>query len=185
MLLQRLPLLAGWLAALCLLAGCAAVPGIEQEASSLGGTTPEEATADFVQRFNEALQDPALTELETRRIWAERLASYFAPSERVDQRYVLQRMLASFAAGMGQLEADQHMTLEISYSALQVMDESRQRATVRLVDGTLRFRRVRVTEDERRIVLLDQQRPLAQTLGLQQGTVPLVQVNGRWFLTEH
>lgn len=183
MLLQRL-LLSLWLPVLCLLAACAAVPSIEQDASSLGGTTPEEAAAGFFQSFNEALQDPALTELETRRIWAERLASYFAPSERVDQRYVLQQMLANFAAGMEQLEADQRMTLEVSYSALQVMDESSQRATVRLVDGTLRFRRVRVTEDDRRIVLLDQQRPLAQTLGLQQGTLPLVQVNGRWFLTE-
>lgn len=167
-----------------LLTACAAPLEAEPERGSVGGESPLAVAVAFVGGLNEALQDPQLRELEVRRAWAERLASYFAPSERVDQRYVLGRMLARFAAGLAGHEANQILTLEITYSDIQVIEENSEHAQVRLLDGTMRYRRVRVEENGYRTVLRDEQHVLADVLGLQDGVLPVVQVNGRWFLTE-
>lgn len=167
-----------------LLTSCGLPLEVEQDESSFGGATPEEATEAFFGNLNEALKDPTLTQIETRRMWAERMASYFAPSERVDQRGVLQRMLANFAEGFEQLPPDQLVTLEVDYTLIQVVDQNDEEAMVRLIDGVVRFRRMQVLENGYRQILVDQQRPLNQTLGLRQGVLPLIQVNGRWFLTE-
>lgn len=170
---------------LCFFVAACGVPlEAEQEGVGVGGESPRAVASTFFTVLNEALRDPQLKELETRRIWAERLASYFAPSERIDQRYVLDRMLASFGAGLEELEANHILTLEITYSDIVVTEDDAEHASVRLVDGTLRYRRVRVEQNGYRSVLRDEQQSLSHVLGLQEESFPVVQVNGRWFMTE-
>lgn len=169
----------------CLALGACGLPlDAEQETDNLGSETPEEVVTSFFDSLNQALRDPQLTDLEVRRIWAGRLASYFAPSERTDQRYVLGRMLANYAADLETLESDQVLTLEVSYSGAQVVEQEDDFARVRLLDANLRFRQLQISEGGYRQVLRDQQRPLYEVLGQESRTFPVVEVNGRWFLTE-
>jgi hypothetical protein len=74
--------------ALGILVACAATP--EQapiEAPAGGGSfSPETVAKSFFEDLRKALADPKLSDDEQRGAWVERLAGYFAPNERDDQR---------------------------------------------------------------------------------------------------
>ncbi|NJO84925.1 MAG: hypothetical protein HC828_20620, partial [Blastochloris sp.] len=67
-----------WLVLLYALAACGVPATVEEELvlEVEGAETPEAAARGFVQVLNEALGDPALTSIEQRRVWSERLTSY-------------------------------------------------------------------------------------------------------------
>jgi hypothetical protein len=168
-----------------LLAACGVPVDVERDEQQLGGATPEEVAAAFVADLNAALSDPELGQRETRRRWAGRLASSFAPVERVDQRYVLQQMLADYVGRRADLPGDLEMSLEITYEAVQVSNRQSDYPVVRLIGGAIRLREVRVAENGYRSIVSDQQYPLTDLLGQgAQDGFPVVRVSGRWFLTE-
>jgi hypothetical protein len=178
-----------WMLWLCLgfllLTACGVPVEVEQDEQQLGGATPEAVTAVFVADLNAALSDPELDQIATRRRWAGRLASAFAPVERVDQRYVLQQMLADYVNQRADLADDLELSLEITYEAVQVSNSQSDYPVVRLIGGAIRLREVRVAENGYRSIVSDQQYPLTELLG--QGAhdgFPVVRVSGRWFLTE-
>jgi hypothetical protein len=170
---------------LLLLAACGVPVEVEQDEQQLGGATPEDVAAIFVADLNAALSDVELDQIETRRRWAGRLASSFAPVERVDQRYVLQQMLADYVDQRAALADDLELSLEISYEAIRVVNRQSDFPLVRLIGGAIRLREVRVAENGYRSIVSDQQYPLTDLLG-QRGRdgFPVVRVGGRWFLTE-
>jgi hypothetical protein len=180
----------GVLLALCwlvLLAACAPAADLEREEARIGGETPEAVVVAFVENLNQALEDPQLSEEEPQRAWAERLASYFAPSERVDQRNALWDMLAIFAIQRDQMTENQELTLEVLYEDVQVTPEGDQgnRASVRLIGGTMHYRRVFVAENGYRSVISDRRLSFNEVLGMDEDAgLPVLQVNERWFLTE-
>ncbi len=173
------------LSLLLLLTACGVPVEVEQDEQQLGGTTPEDVAEAFVADLNAALSDPELDQIETRRRWAGRLASAFAPVERVDQRYVLQQMLADYVNQRTDLASDLELSLEISYEGIQVVNRQSDYPMVRLIGGAIRLREVRVAENGYRSIVSDQQYPLTDLLGQgAQNGFPVVRVSGRWFLTE-
>lgn len=173
-----------WVLALALLAGCGEPLEIETGIIGAGGSRPELVAAGFFDDLNEALQDPNITKPETRRTWAERLASYFAPSERVDQRKVIEKTLGTFAFEAGQLAEDQRLIVEVVYTNVELVEQIDNLARVRLTDGRLRLQRLRVSEDDQEQILFEQERPLAEVIGQEDNIFPVLRVNGRWFITE-
>ncbi len=170
--------------AIACLSACTEAVDTEQDSLSIGGSHPEAITASFFEDLNQALQDDQISETETQRIWAERLASYFAPSERADQRIVMYRTLQNFAYNLTLLEDGQHLTVEISYSDIELVRQNEDRAEVRLINGEIHLEKIRMTPDDRSETLVDQTRPLAEVLGQTDNIFPVLQVNGRWFMTE-
>jgi hypothetical protein len=162
-----------------LLAGCADAAPVET-GSALGGITPETVIERFVSDLNDALRDPALATPETNRAWAERLANHFAPSERVDQRTALRTMLSSFAASLSQLETGQRLLLDLSYSDVVIISREQNRAMVALNDGVLSLRWISANGD----VIRQRSRSLTELLDIRNGGLPVIRVDGRWFLTE-
>lgn len=153
------------------------------QVTPIGADSPATAAAGFFSTLNAALQDPTLNTFETRRSYAEQMAAYFPPSERMTYRQTLQEMLAAFAAGKANLPADQELSLVLEYDDLDVRQLSERQATVRLIGGSLRYRLIRTTETGFREVLLDRQYTLATVLGLEGGDFPAVQFEGRWYLS--
>ncbi len=169
---------------LLVLAGCGAPVADDQDDVGIGGNSPEAVVESFFEDFNRALQDPKLGDGETNRAWAERLANYFAPIERVRQRTAMIRMLASFAYRQQQIAEGQRLIIEITYTNAEVVERTDDRASVRLIDGKIRFQRVAERENGDRDVLRTQERGLMETLGQTSGVLPVLRVNGRWFMTE-
>ncbi len=149
-----------------------------------GSHSPQIVAERFFDDLNLALQEPDLVEPETRRIWAERLASHFAPSERPNQRNAFNQTLRTFSYNLTQLAENEQLTVEIMYTAIEVVEQNDELATVRLVDGELWLQKFRLNADNRREILLDQRRPLTDVIGLESGVFPVLRVNERWFMTE-
>lgn len=174
------------------LAGCASqAPAVRQdELPGAGGSIPEAAVEGFFEDLNRALADPSLGDDETRERWAETLAGYFAPSERIRQRAALARTLDAFlvsvdkAAAEGQPDEQTLVTLEIQPQPVMVRTLRQQatRAEVELVDARLYLKIMRVQGDRQRVIW-EQTEPLQQLIGRQDGSVPLVRIDGRWFLS--
>ncbi len=164
-------------------ASTAACANPDHASPQIGADSPAAAAAGFFRTLNAALQDPTLDTFDTRRSYAERMAAYFPPSERMTYRQTLQEMLAAFAAGKANIPADQELSLVLEYDDLDVQQLSERQATVRLVGGSLRYRIIRTTETGFREVLFDRQYTLATVLGLESGDLPAVQFEGRWYLS--
>ncbi|PDW00803.1 hypothetical protein CJ255_20195 [Candidatus Viridilinea mediisalina] len=145
-----------------------------------GGGSPHQVVESFLEDLNAALNDPALTDIEVRRGWAERLASHFAPSERVDQRAALGLMLARFAHGAANPAVGAYATLEVSFSGTEVIERHEDRALVRVVDGQLILRFYNAEGD----LLRERTGGLIDLIGEQRGALPTLQVGGSWFMTE-
>lgn len=170
---------------LAFLSACSVPVEAELDQDLMGGDSPEAATTAFFDAFNEALRDPELVNEESRNAWAARLASYFTPSERVEQRVALNQMLDNFVARAANVGENQLFSIEIIYNGVRVTQEEENRANVRLIDGMLHYRRVAVAENGYRNVLIDEQQSLNTILGKrEQAGFPLVRVGERWFLTE-
>lgn len=155
-----------------------------EEMTQSGGTTPEEPVDGFLRTLNQALQDPQIVVPEVRRSWAARLASFFLPSDRDAQQLAMGLMLRNFALSCSNLKENETLTVEIRYEGVHTLSQDHARARVQVVNGRIYLRRVVTTAEGRNIVLRDQEEPLGNVLGLTDASFPVVQQEGRWFLTE-
>lgn len=151
--------------------------------ASPGSSTPQDVVEGFFEDFNEALKEMPESDSVRRRYWADRLAGYFAPNERVDQRDALGLALYTYAMGSQQLAENEKIQFDITYSSLELLQSQDDAAQVRLVEGTIRLRIMRLDGESEIPVRIDE-RPLGETIGKPDGIIPLVRVNGRWFLSE-
>lgn len=152
-------------------------------AGSPGSSTPQDVVEGFFEDFNQALKEMPGSDSVRRRYWADRLAGYFAPLERVDQRDALGLALYTYAMGSQQLGESERLQFDITYSSLELLQSQEDAAQVRLVEGLLRLRIMRIDGESEIPVRIDE-RPLGETIGKPDGIIPLVRVNGRWFLSE-
>lgn len=166
-----------------LLAGCGETEA-PREGQLSGINNPESVVVSFFEDLGDALKDPSLGSAERRGYWVDRLAGYFAPNERDDQRLALREALGSFAGDLEQLEADETLTLELrGFERVRKVSEEGERATVQLPEATLYMLITRATESGP-VTIYEQPIALSRLIGSAQNTVPLVRVGGRWYLTE-
>ncbi len=174
---------------LMLLVGCGVAPGEEQpqgvDGGGGGGISPEAVTLSFFEDLRRALQAPDLANDEVRERWVERLASYFAPSERDDQRVVLSEALAGLVGGRGELQPNEAMTFELRFDRdrAEKLSDDGQRAVVRLVNPSLYILITRTT-DSGTIVVYEDEVALHQLIGNADGAIPTVKIGRDWYLTE-
>ncbi len=173
-----------WLLAALLLAACQSSGAAEEPpVNEVGSSRPDVAVQGFFQELGQALRDRQLTDADPRERWVERLASYFAPNEREAQRDALDSALSAFASGLGQLTAEQTLTFEINGANESgnyvIVASDEQRALVRVSNVT-----IHVVIARGNIVDMDQEVPLEKIIDRSDGTVPTLNVGGRWYLTE-
>ncbi len=166
-----------------LLSGCG-MPVEALEDTNVGGESPEAVVRGFFTDLNSALQYPDITEQETRELWALRLSNYFPPTERMDQRAQIGSMLTRFANDLENLEANQHIVVAVLYEDIVTEQQKDGRALVRLVEGELQVRTIRIEPNGTQTLLRDQKYPLSQVLGNYSEAMPVLEANDRWFLTE-
>ncbi len=150
----------------------------EEDLVGRGGPTPQAAVESFLATLNEALQAD-LADETARRGWAERLASYFAPSERADQRIVFSRMLATYVQSAARPVYGSTATVQITYTGAEVIERQGDRAVVRVVDGQVTLQWL----DREGQVVRERTSALAVLMGRTDG-FPVVRVGGTWFITE-
>ncbi|MGQ9480339.1 hypothetical protein [Chloroflexus sp.] len=167
-----------WCCLLLLLSGCGAAD--LEEDIGLGGVTPEAVVESFLEDFNTALADPMLREPTARQVWASRLASYFAPSERADQRLLMQEMLNGFVNSNVQPARGSRAEVVITYDRTRVLQADDLTALVEVVNGVITVR-WRDAEDN---VILERNGALLRLIGRETNGLPVVRVDGRWYLTE-
>ncbi len=173
----RFRLLPALLAVLLLLPACGA--GLsEEDLVGRGGPTPQAVVESFLTTLNEALQ-ANLTDETARRGWAERLASYFAPSERADQRLVFSRMLATHAQSAARPVYGTMVMVQITFTGTEVIERKDDRAVVRVVDGQVTLQWL----DGEGQVVRERTSALATLMGGTEG-LPVLRVGGSWFITE-
>ncbi len=163
---------------LWLLAGCGAA-ALEEDLG-LGGVTPEATVESFFEDLNAALADPTLSEPATRRHWANRLASYFAPSERADQRMAMREMLDGFANNNARPARGSRAEVSISYDRVNVLRSDNSSALVNLVNAVITVR----WRDDSDEIVLERSGALLQLIGRDEQGLPVIRVDGRWYLTE-
>jgi hypothetical protein len=161
-----------------LLAGCGAEPAADELAGA-GGSSPQAVVESFLEDLNSALATPLATP-DARRVWAERLAGHFAPSERADQRVAMASMLADFATGATSPAVGTRATLEVTWTRMELRSLEGDRALVRVVDGVLVLRFL----DADGNVLRERSGGLTDMIGQASGGLPTLRVGGSWFLTE-
>lgn len=170
---------------LCLTA--CSVPGTEQPATpeDVGNraNAPESAVSGFFEDLEAALKDPGLVREEVRDRWVERLAAYFAPNERDDQRILLNESLASFAGDRAQLAEDETMSIEISFDTPRSISIEGDRALVELPNAMIYMEIARLTE-RGAVPIYEQPIELGRVIGRTDGAVPTVRIGGYWYLTE-
>jgi hypothetical protein len=167
---------------LLILAGCAA-PASDATADDtigVGRSSPEAAVDGFLEDLNLALQDPNLGDAARRRGLAERLAGYFAPGERIDQRAAFIDMLAGFADTSQSPVLGTKVSLAITYSRVELLSRDGDEALVRVVDGAFDLRWLDATGE----VLRERTRGLTEVLGQDSDGLPVLRVDGLWFITE-
>jgi hypothetical protein len=160
---------------LLLISGCSTVS--LDEDIGLGGVTPEAVVESFLEDFNTALADPALSEPTARQVWANRLASYFAPSERADQRLVMREMFDSFARNNLQPVRGSKAEVVITYDRTRANRIDEMTALVEVV-MTVRWR------DAAGNVVFERSGALLRLIGREANGLPVIRVDGRWYLTE-
>jgi hypothetical protein len=172
-------------ALLVALAGCAAAPGqaTVQGDQSGGGLLPEAVVESFFEDLRSALSDRQLADDDHRGEWVDRLAGYFAPNERDDQRIALRTALDSFVTGLGELDPSEDLTLEVRFDRVEKVSESGNRATVRLVNGSIYVLITRTT-DNGVITLYQDDVGLDRIFGSPDGSIPVVRIGRTWYLTE-
>lgn len=161
-----------------LLAACGAEPS-KDDLLGRGGPTPQAVVESFLGSLNEALQAD-LSDATARRGWAERLASYFAPSERADQRAVFSQMLAGYAASAARPTYGSTISMEITYSGIELLERNGDRALVRVVDGQIVLQWL----NEDGAVVRERTGALTTLVGQTSGGLPVLRVGGSWFMTE-
>jgi hypothetical protein len=171
--------------ALSLLAACAATPGQNSAETPVGGGSfsPETVAQSFFEDLGNALADPKLADDQQRGAWVERLAGYFAPNERDDQRIALRAALDSFTDGLGKLDPNtEKLTIELKIERLEQTGQTGDRATIRPVNGAIHVLITRTTGSGLQN-LYEETVPLEKIIG-NNGNVPVVRIGRSWFLTE-
>jgi hypothetical protein len=168
-----------------LLSACAATP--EQapaEAPAGGGSFSAETVAkSFFEDLGNALKDPKLNDDQQRGAWVERLAGYFAPNERDDQRIALRAALDSFTDGQAKLDPNtEKLTLELKIDRLEQVEQSGNHAMIRPVNGAIHVLITRTTSAGLQN-LYEETVPLEKIIG-NNGSVPVVRIGRSWYLTE-
>jgi len=169
--------------ALCVLAACGFSATPSQEILGGGGSTPELVAQYFFEDLGKALQDPQLTNEDRRDQWVERLANYFAPNERDDQRVALSSALDNFVGGRGKLEQNESLRLEVRFEDIEKISDDGNRAMVRPANGSIYILITRTTANGF-VTLYEDDVPLTKIIGNTNGAVPVIRIGRAWFLTE-
>ncbi len=165
---------------LLVLVGCAAPDSSIDGNTGVGRSSPEAAVDGFLEDLNNALKSPNLSDPAVQRSWAERLAGYFAPGERIDQRAAFIGMLGGFADSAQHPVIGSSVKLAITYSRVELLSHDGDLAVVRVVDGAFDLRWL----DAQGEVLRERTGSLIELLGQKSGGLPVLRVDGLWFLTE-
>jgi hypothetical protein len=183
-LAPRLVVVALAFLALTLLAGCAATPGQSTPQAPAGGGSfsPEAVAQSFFDDLRDALRDPKLADDQQRGAWVERLAGYFAPNERDDQRIALRAALDSFTTGKSKLEPNEDLKLELKVERLEQVEQTDDRAMIRPVNGAIYVLITRTTSAGIQN-LYEETVPLEKIIG-NNGSVPVLRIGRSWYLTE-
>ena len=148
-----------------------------------GGSTPEQVAQYFFEDLGQALKDPQLSNEDRRDQWVERLANYFAPNERDDQRIALSSALDSFVGGLGKLEPNESLTLNVRFEGVEKVSQDGNRALVRPTNGSIYILITRTTANGV-FTLYEDDVPLSKIIGDTNGAVPVIRIGRTWFLTE-
>ncbi len=148
-----------------------------------GGISPESVTQSFFEDFTSALSDPGLNAPDRRNYWVVRLAAYFTMEERRDQEKSIDSALTHFVEGRTGLADNETLTLELRYDRPQKVADDGTRALVKLPNATIAMTIVQATSSGP-VTVYEQPIGLDKVTGRSDSTVPLVKVNGRWYLTE-
>jgi hypothetical protein len=173
------------------LAACGAVFGdTATPVDSAGGSRfgPESVAENFFNDLRDALKDPALADDAARSRWAEKLANYFAPNERDDQRAAMNASLSSFTDGLKQLDGTQTLTLDLRFTNVEMVSDDGERALVRPVNGTGNasiYLLIGQTNDRGVIIPeFEQEIGFEKITGRPDGAIPTIKIGDRWYLTE-
>jgi hypothetical protein len=169
------------------LGGCAS-PTAEPVADAVvqsggGGLTPESVTRSFFEDLGRALKDPTLASPAVRETWVERLAGYFAPSERDAQRETIDLALTAFATDRAKLSADEVLTIEIRFDEPRRISGDDTQVLVLMPNASIYMQIARVT-DRGPVPYYEQPIALERVIGRPGGAIPTIKVGNRWFLTE-
>jgi hypothetical protein len=149
---------------------------------------PQVLAENFLKDLRDALHDPALGNDTVRSKWAEKLANYFAPNERDDQRVALNTALASFADGQTKLDLGQTLTLDLRFTSVQKIADDGEHALVRPVNGGADagiYLLIARTNDRGVVVPeFEQEIGFDKIFGREDGAFPAIRVGDRWYLTE-
>ena len=169
---------------LSLLSACGMTPGqsIVQGTQGGGSFSPVAVAQSFFEDLGNALRDPKLAEEQQRGAWVERLAGYFAPNERDDQRIALRAALDSFTAGRAKLEPNESLTLDLKIERLEQISQTEDRAMIRPVNGVIYVLITRSTSTGIQN-LYEETVPLERIIG-NNGSVPVLRIGRSWYLTE-
>jgi len=170
--------------ALCFLVGCTATPGqIDDQAPASGGSiSPEAVAQSFFDDLGKALHDSKLADDQQRGVWVERLAGYFAPNERDDQRIALRTALDSFSTGRGKLEPNEDITLDLKIERLEQVYQTGDRAMIRPINGAIYVLITRTTSAGTQN-LYEETVPIEKIIG-NSGSIPVLRIGRSWYLTE-
>jgi hypothetical protein len=166
------------------LAGCSVTPepGGAQGAPTGGSFSPEAVAESFFEDLGNALRDENLADDKERGAWVERLAGYFAPNERDDQRIALRAALDSFTAGKDKLEPNEDLKLDLKIERLEQVSQTDDRAMIRAVNGAIYVLITRTTSAGIQN-LYEETVPLERIIG-NNGAVPVLRIGRSWYLTE-
>jgi hypothetical protein len=170
--------------ALLFLSACGITPEQNEApgAQAGGSFSPEAVAESFFEDLGKALKDPQLANDQQRGEWVERLAGYFAPAERDDQRIALRTSLDSFTNGLAQLEPNESLTLDLKIERLEQISQTADRALIRPVNGAIYVLITRTTSAGVQN-LYEESVPLERIIG-NNGAVPVLKIGRSWYLTE-
>ena len=173
------------------LTACGAAPDdTTTQTDAAGGSRfgPESVAENFFKDLRDALKDPALANDAERSKWAEKLADYFAPNERDDQRAAMHTALSSFTDGLKQLGASQTLTLDLRFTNVEKVSDDGEHALVRPVNGNNNasiYLLIAQTNDRGVIVPeFEQEIGFEKITGRSDGAIPTIRSGDRWYLTE-
>ena len=172
------------LVVLCALAGCGFSASPAQEATDGGGSSPELVAQYFFEDLRQALKDPQLATESRRDQWVERLANYFAPNEREDQRVAISSALENFVSGRGRLAENESLTLDVRFDKVEKVSDDGNRAMVRPTNGSIYILITRTADNGDKFTLYEDDVPLTKIIGDSNGAVPVIRIGRSWFLTE-
>lgn len=168
---------------LCACQAAPAAPGDAPASSDIRFETPEAVVQSFLRDLNDSLRDRRLTDDDARGAMVDRLAAYFAPNEREDQREAIGRSLAGFAASLAQLTNDQSLVFEVrgiaDFRNFKKISDDGQRALIRASGASIYVLIARGSQ-----VDFEQELPLEQIIGRSDGAIPTRKIDGSWYLTE-